>query len=189
MTSWSVAWTSGRVSFDNTAAQLADAATAQTQGSFSRWNLALARLQGLDAFNSVYLSVSGQGANGNLDSAQKMTMGGASTVRAYDSGTLSGDSGYFATVELRHNLGALWGGQWQAVAFADTARITLNAHVWIAGANRATLSGAGLGLNWSGLQHWNARIYIAQRLGNAPRLVASSSPASTRAWLEVSRGF
>lgn len=189
VTSWSVGWTGGHVGFDNIAAQLADAATANTQGNFSRWNLALARLQGLDASNSVYLSVSGQGASGNLDSAQKMTVGGASTVRAYDSGTLSGDSGYFATLELRHNLGALWGGQWQAVAFADTARVTLNERVWVAGLNRATLSGAGLGLNWSGLEHWNARIYVAQRLGSAPHLAASGTPPSTRAWVEVSRAF
>ena len=69
VTSWSTAWTSGRGGSDNAAAQLADAATAGTQGSFSRWNLALARLQGLDAANSVYLSVSGKGASGNLDSA------------------------------------------------------------------------------------------------------------------------
>ena len=34
--SWSLNWSAGRVAFDNPAARLADAATAHTQGSFSK---------------------------------------------------------------------------------------------------------------------------------------------------------
>ena len=185
--SWNLGWTSGRVGFDDSAAQLADAATARTQGGFSKWNANLARLQSLSPKNALYLAFSGQCANTNLDSAEKMSVGGPSTVRAYDVGALSGDTGYLGTAEFRHDLGSGWNGRWQAVAFVDTARVTVNKNVWVAGTNSATLSGAGVGLNWEGLNQWRARAYIAKRLGSTPTLVASS--ASTRAWVEISKGF
>ena len=185
--SWNLGWTSGRVGFDNSAAQLADAATARTQGGFSKLNANLARLQSLSPKNALYFAFSGQWANTNLDSAEKMSVGGPSTVRAYDVGALSGDTGYLATAEFRHDLGSAWNGRWQAVAFVDTARVTVNKNVWVAGTNSATLSGAGMGINWAGPNQWRAKAYIATRLGSTPTLVASS--ASTRAWVEISKGF
>lgn len=108
-------------------------------------------------------------------------------MRAYDVGALSGDTGYLGTAEFRHDLGSGWNGRWQAVAFVDTARVTVNKNVWVAGTNSATLSGAGVGLNWAGPNQWRAKAYIATRLGSTPTLVASS--ASTRAWVEISKGF
>ena len=187
---WALGWTAGRVGFDNEAAQLADAGAARTQGGFSKSNANLTRLQNLSPKSALYLAGSGQWANGNLDSSQKMTMGGPYTVRAYDTGALSGDTGYLGTAELRHDLGSAWNGRWQAVAFVDTARVTVNKNVWpgvTAGTNSATLSGAGVGLNWAGPQQWRVKTYIATRLGSAPTGVANS--ASTRAWVELNRGF
>jgi len=96
-------------------------------------------------------------------------------------------TGYLTTVELRHALGTAWGGQWQAVAFVDAARLTVNKSAWILGMNSANLSGAGVGMNWAGPQQWRVKTYIATRLGSVPKLVASS--ASTIAWFELSRGF
>src|SRR5271166_804264 len=58
--------TYGRLNFDNGAAQTADAATAMTQGSFSKWNLNLARLQQFTAADGVYLSFAGQWTSDNL---------------------------------------------------------------------------------------------------------------------------
>lgn len=73
--SWNLGWTSGRVGFDDSAAQMADAATARTQGGFSKLNANLARLQSLSPKNALYLAFSGQWANTNLDSAEKMSAG------------------------------------------------------------------------------------------------------------------
>jgi hemolysin activation/secretion protein len=184
---WNLGWTAGRVGFDSADAQVNDAGTAGTQGGFSKLNVSLARLQGLSPKSGLYLAVSGQWANGNLDASQKMAMGGPSSVRAYDASALSGDTGYLATAELRHALGAAWGGQWQTVAFVDTARVTVNKSTWVAGTNTATLSGAGVGVNYAGLKQWRAKTYIATRIGGPPTLVASS--ASTRVWVEISKGF
>ena len=184
---WSLGWTAGRVGFGNAAAQLADAETAGTQGGFSKWNANLARMQSLSPKNTLYFAFSGQWANTNLDASQKMSVGGPYSVRAYDTGSLSGDTGYLTTVELRHALGTALGGQWQLVAFVDAARVTVNKSAWIIGMNSANLSGAGVGMNWAAPQQWRVKTYIATRLGSVPKLVASS--ASTIAWFELSRGF
>jgi len=155
---WNVGWTTGRVGYDDEAAKLADAATARTQGGFSKWNASLARLQGLSQTNTLYLAFSAQWAGDNLDPSQKLPAGGPYTVRAYDMGAISGDSGYVGIVEFRHVLGTAWSGQWQAVAFVDSAHVSVNQNVWAAGTNRARLSGAGLGLNWAGPSQWSARV-------------------------------
>lgn len=185
--SWNLNWTSGRVGFDDTEAQLADAATAGTNGRFSKWSANLARLQSLSPKNALYLAFSSQWASTNLDSAEKTSAGGPAGVRAYDVGALSGDAGYLVTVELQHDLGLGWNGRWQAVAFFDNAHIRVNDAVWVAGPNSATLSGAGVGLNWMGPNQWRAKTYIATHIG-APPILAKNS-ASTSAWFEISRGF
>lgn len=191
LNTWNVGWTSGRVGFDNVAAQLADAATVSTQGSFSKWNANLARLQSLGSKNELFLTFSGQGAKANLDPSEKMIAGGPYTVRAYDMGAVSGDTGYLLTAEFRHDLGPVWRQrEWQAVVFVDKAHVTVNKKLWpsaAGGANSATLSGAGVGLNWSGRNQWSARTYIANPLGSTPELVGSK--ASIRAWVEIGKGF
>jgi len=187
ITTWSVGLTAGHVGFDDEAAKLADAATAKTAGGFSKWNASLARLQGLSPKNSLYLALTGQWANDNLDSSQKMIAGGPYTVRAYDMAALSGDSGYTGTVEFRRNLGSAWNSQWQAVVFVDTAYITVNHTTWAAGTNSAILNGAGVGLNWEGPAQWTGRVYLAARVGSTPELVGNTD--ASRGWIEIGKSF
>ncbi len=187
VSAWNVGWTSGRVGFDDAAAQQADAGSANTQGSFSKWNASLARLQSLGPKDGLYFALSAQWANTNLDASQKMTAGGPYTVRAYDTGAISGDTGYLGTLELRHDLDAAWHGKYQIVAFVDRAHVTINKTARVAGTNTATLSGAGVGLNWTGPQQWSAKAYIATRVGPNPVLVADTR--STRAWVEIGKRF
>lgn len=187
VSSWNVAWSTGRVGFDDMTAQTADATAAKTRGSFSKLNANVSRLHTLSPEDGVFLAFAGQWASTNLDASQKMSAGGPNTVRAYDTGAVAGDSGVLASIEWRHSLGGAWGGQWQAVAFVDSARVTVNKNTWTAGTNSASLSGAGLGLNWSGTDQWSARAYVAKPIGTHPVLVAGN--ASARAWVELRRGF
>ncbi len=184
---WTLGVTSGRVGFDDATAQQADAATARTRGPFSQWDASFGRLQRLTRQDELYIALSGQWASVNLDPSQKMVAGGSYTVRAYDMSALTGDIGVQASVELRHDLARSWHGQWQAVAFFDSERVRVNKNVWAPGANEATLSGAGMGLNWVGPDQLNARTYVAARLGSTPVLVGDSS--TTRAWVEISKRF
>lgn len=180
---WKLSWTSGRVGFDNAAARLSDAATAKTEGDFSKWDISVARLQSLNMKNALYFAASGQWANRNLDSAERMSIGGPATVRAYDMGAVSGDMGYVLNLELRHELAQ----DWQVLVFMDSAYVTANKNPWVTGTNTAMLDGAGLGLNWAGADRWTAKAYIAGRLGSAPVLVGNTS--ATRAWFEINKGF
>lgn len=187
VSSWSFAWTSGRVGFDNAAAQSVDARSARTDGRFEKLVGSFTRLQSLQGGDALYVSVSGQWANVNLDEAEKMAVGGPYSVRAYDMGTLSADLGYLLTAEWRHDLGHAGIGQWQGVAFADRAHVTVNKDPWASGANGASLGGAGVGLNLTAATRWNARVYVARRVGATPVLAGASS--ALHAWIEVGRAF
>jgi len=185
--SWNLAWTAGQLSFDDPSAQAIDAATARTEGGFSKWNVNLARLQALSDRNGLYLAFFGQWANSNLDSSQKMIAGGPYTVRAYALGAVSGDTGYLGTAEFRRALGTALEGQWEGVLFVDSAHVTVNTNPWVNTTNSATLSGAGAGLNWAGPNEWSARLYVAATIGAIPTLVGNT--ASGRAWVQVGKTF
>jgi hypothetical protein len=49
------------------------------------------------------------------------------------------------------------------------------------------LSGAGVGLNWTGPHRWSVKSDIAARLGATPKLVADTS--AVRAWIELDKVF
>lgn len=187
VTSWNVSVTPGQADFDNTEARAVDGVTARIEGHFTKWTANLDRLQTLSATDSLYVAVFGQWANRNLDASQQMVEGGIYTVRSYDMGALSADSGYLETVEIRHDLGTVWRGRWQALVFVDSAQVTVNKNPWEAGKNSATLSGAGVGLNCAGPNQWNIKADIAARLGATPALVAETS--SVRAWIELDKVF
>jgi hemolysin activation/secretion protein len=179
--------TQGRVDFDNGAAELADAATARTQGSFSKWIGAFNRLQNIDQSDALYVSLSGQASNTNLDASEKMVAGGAYTVRAYDMGALSGDSGILGNVEWRHELGRLSSGRMQGTVFFDSQHVTIDHTTWSAGPNNATLSGAGAGFNWFGTAGSSITAAVAIPVGGTPQLIGDNK--SLHAWIALNLVF
>lgn len=187
ITQWNLSRGEGRVGFDDPIAWISDSTTANTTGRYAKWQAGLSRLQRLDARSTLSLSWSGQLAEDNLDSSQKLSIGGPYSVRAYDAGVLSGDTGYQASVEWRRDLGRAGGGHWQGMVFVDSARVTINKRAWAAGKNDATLSGAGLGLSWTGPERLYAKAHVATPLGSKPALVGNVS--SVRAWLEIGKVF
>lgn len=184
---WSVAWTSGHTRFEDALAEAADAASAQTRGGFSKWNINASRIQNLAARDTLNLNAAAQWSDANLDSAEKMTIGGPYTVRAYDIGAVSSDVGYFASVELRHDFGAFASGRWQGLAFVDGAHVRIDRHPWVASDNTANLSGAGVGVIWNGPGAWSANLTVARRIGNVPSVLGTA--ASVRAWLVAGKAF
>ncbi len=145
---------------------------------------ALSRTQFLDPAHTLYLSIRGQWADGNLDPSRKMSIGGLNTVRAYDVGAVSGDRGYQATIEFHHTFSHS-SGQWQGVVFLDSARVTVNNTPWASGFNEATLKDVGAGLNWSDPNKWHARVSIAMPIGSKPEQLGETD--SVRTWLEIGR--
>jgi hemolysin activation/secretion protein len=186
---WALRWTQGKVGFDDADAQAANAATVNTQGNYSKWVASVSRSQRLGASTSVYVAASGQRASSNLDSSQKMTVGGPYGVRAYDAGVVSADSGELVSLELRQALGRPWDGQLTGLAFVDSARVTVNKNLWTGttGPNTARFSGVGLGLQWSGPQDWMAKAHVAVPVGTIP--VLTDSDRSPRVWFQAQKGF
>ena len=183
----------GRVGFDDATAAALDASTADTAGGFGRATWALSRTQALGAGVSAVLSMNGQWAQKNLDSGQKFSIGGTTSVRAYRSGVLSGDGGAFGSLELRYILPLPQTmeptGIWQVAAFVESAMVQTNKNPWSSGSNEASLNGAGLGLNWQGTGGVSGRIFIAASLGELPSQLAGSESTHTNAWWEMSWAF
>lgn len=134
----------GRLRIHSPAAAAQDAATARTQGSFTRLAWALSHLQSVGLGSQVFASYAGQRANRNLDSAEKFAIGGPRAVRAYGSGEASGDEADLLSLEWRQQFTPAV----QGVLFHDIGRLRFNHTPFDAGAARhRTLSGLGIGLN------------------------------------------
>jgi hemolysin activation/secretion protein len=177
----------GRLGFDEVAAQAADAATARTQGSYTHWNASLTRLQNLSAATRLYVSLSGQHSNRNLDSSEQFLLGGSNSVRGYDVSSIAGASGWLGTVELRHDLPFDCAGHCEGSLFVDHGSLRVNAEPWTRDPNRANLSSAGVGFNWIGTSPWQLQVQLATPIGAVPALLGKRG--SARAWLQVARGF
>ncbi len=184
VTSFTASYSRGRLRLEG-ATLATDAATAQTNGGYGKANLTVLRLQNINDRTSLYLSASAQWASKNLDSSEKMALGGPGAVRAYPPGEASSDRAQIFTAELRRTLNR----QWQLVGFIDAAHGTTNQQRWTAatGPARRSLSGAGVGLNWANEQGWSVRASYARRLGGER---ATAEPdRGGRLWLSASKAF
>lgn len=190
LTSYAVNWSLGDLNVKTPAVRAIDAVTARTNGSYQKLSFEVARLQGLSGTFSLYGEARGQLASKNLDSSEKMELGGAYGVRAYPEGEAYGDQGYILTAEARMQLArpSEWtGGQMQAALFVDTGSVTLNKSPWVAGSNERTLSAVGVGLTWADTRNLVVKASYATKLGNDR---ATSAPdRSGRVWVQISKFF
>ena len=144
----------GNLSLNNAIRQTEDqdAATgAHTNGGFDKLVFSAQRLQQLVPSLNGMFSVSGQITNKNLHPAEKFSIGGENTVRAFPVGELVGDQGYTATTELRYAIPGLKIGKLDVVStlFYDYGQVTQNHDNSLikTSNNKRTISGYGLGLN------------------------------------------
>jgi hemolysin activation/secretion protein len=188
--SFSAGWSIGNLDIESPAERAADALSARSNGGFSKLQASVARLQSVSGPLSLYASVRGQLAFDNLDSSEKMELGGAYGVRAYPEGEAYGDQGYVATVEARLMLSrwaAALPGQLQLIGFVDVGEVEYSKDPWFAGSNHASRSGFGAGLTWFGPHDLALKASYARKLGDA---VTTSGPdRDGRAWFHISKLF
>lgn len=180
--SFSVAWTHGQLNLDGLPAQQFDAATANTQGRFDKVNPTIARSQSLGERFNLFAQLQGQWTNSNLDSAEKLCLGGAYGVRAYPQGETCGDQGLLANVELRYALTEAW----QVSTFVDHGEVRLNKHPWTRDNNHRRLSGTGIGISWA-TANWQVNAVTAWKIGNEK--AQSDVERSPQMWVQVVRYF
>jgi hemolysin activation/secretion protein len=151
----------------------------RTAGRYTKVNFDFSRWQNLNPRLNFLFESSGQWANKNLDSSEKLYLGGNKGVRAYPQGEASGDQGYLVRGELRWDLPdpAL-----QLALFVDTGHIMVNKNpLPKAGDNGCTLSGAGLGVIASSTKDYTVRLDYAWKLGS--HAVTSEHDRRGRWWL------
>ena len=186
----SLSWTSGELDIQSPLERDADALSARSQGGFNKLQYAFSRLQTVSGPLSIYGAVRGQLATDNLDSSEKMELGGAYGVRAYPEGEAYGDEGFVATVETRLMLDQ-WTqsvpGQFQLIAFVDGGEVDFAHDPWFPGSNHARRSGGGIGINWFGPDDLIIRASYARRFNDQ---VSTSGPDETgRAWFQIVKLF
>lgn len=191
---WRLALTLGKARLGVDAAL--DAAGPDTAGTFARLAGELRRDQRLGGNFFLRARLSGQLADGNLDSSQKFGLGGAYGVRGYPADDGQGDAGVLLQLELHRPLAHGFDG----FVFFDGGRIRQHQDPWAGWDTRASgnngygLAAAGIGLNWNHPAGWQASLVIAQPLGNNP---GSGVPGhnqdggetGTRTWLTLARRF
>ena len=130
LNSFSLTYTEGVLALNPTALATADLGVTglRTQGQFAKLNFDVRRLQLLSENINLLLSINGQFSNKNLASAEKMSLGGASGVRAYPTGQGIGDQGFIFTTELRYNVPKfqILSGDLTFFGFYDAGRVQVN---------------------------------------------------------------
>lgn len=173
MTLWGLNVTSGSVDLSATPTNEATDSDGpgkigpKTAGGYTKLGYSLARLQRLSDTTTLWASLSGQFADKNLDSSEKLTLGGPSGVRAYPVVEGSGDDGYNVTLELRYNLTS----QWQLTGFYDYGFIHQSHNASYTGAplvNDASLRGVGLGVAFTESGRYSVKATLSQRIGDNP---------------------
>jgi hemolysin activation/secretion protein len=164
-----------------------------TESRYTKLNLSLSRLQSVTDSLSVFVFASAQSTNKNLDSSEKMYLGGATGVRAYPASEGGGSEGNTLTLELRqrldHNL-ALTG-------FYDYGWVRANRDNNVASPanpNGYNLQGYGVSLAWQASTSIDVKATLAKRVGNNPAAQANGTDGDgtkkvTRLWLSTGIAF
>ena len=186
VTLYNLALARGRLSMDPISL-LIDEASVNSNGTFTRFDYTLNRLQRLNDSNSLSLALSGQFASKNLNSSEQFSLGGAYGVRAYPQGESAGDEGVLATLELRHS----FSGRLQGSLFYDAGKIKTSRipSPYLTESNTRFLSGAGVGINamFAGGQ-FKADL-AARGSGGQPTAEPTTMDRKIRLWAELTKLF
>ncbi len=187
----------GRVHLADSPNAAADASAAHTAGAFHKIDASYNREQSVNSQLSWYLQGSAQWADRNLDSSEKVYLGGASGVRAYPSNEAGGTIGTTATTGLR------WRGDqgYTVAAFADWGRIQVyKTNLDATGkplspTNTQILKGYGLTLGWRSAQGHELAATWSRRHGLNPAANLATGADSdgthtlNRLWLSAALSF
>ena len=188
LTTFALRIESGSLQVETPSAKAIDDLTARTDGSFSKLGYSLARYQRLTTNTLLSVALSGQRASKNLDSVEKMSLGGPYGVRAYPVGEAAGDDVFLATAEIRYEVAqTALPGKLNLIGFYDTGKSSINHNPYASGDNVRTLSGAGFGISLAKTRNFESQLSYASRVGNT--LPANTADKSSQYWLQLSKTF
>ena len=171
----------------------------KTNGSFNKQNLQLSRIQQLPEKFTLNFVGDAQFASKNLDTSEKMSLGGPSGVRAYPSGEASGDEGYRYSLDLRYSLGNFpYFGDVTPLIFYDYGRIKQYKNKDVSTSsvtnNEYSLSGYGLGLEAANSNNFSLKFIAAHTNGSNPGASTQGKDSDgrsndTRYWILANLNF
>ncbi|WP_145932316.1 ShlB/FhaC/HecB family hemolysin secretion/activation protein [Yersinia bercovieri] len=183
--------TAGHLSLDDEFSQSINSLTG-ISGTFARFNYRVGHDQGFGAYFSFFNQFTGQMASKNLDSSQKLLLGGPLAVRAYGIGEGAVDKGTLFTTELRVRWQPplpLWAGTDNQVTFAAFFDQGWGSYYRqpIEGIpkNNINLSGFGSYITLARPADYSLNLTWAQRTGQA----ATSPPDNHQFWLSAYKMF
>ena len=171
---------------------------AKTNGSFEKSALQLLRIQRVTEKLNLQLLANAQFANKNLDSSEKLSLGGATGVRAYPSGEASGDEGRKVSIDAKYNVksGTQFGDIIASVfydygkirQYKDTLDITMTTP------NEYSLEGWGVALDLIAAGKYNVKVGWADAIGGNPGKTSSGNNSDgkgdlSRYWFLASMQF
>ncbi|MBS1191247.1 MAG: polypeptide-transport-associated domain protein, ShlB-type [Rhodocyclaceae bacterium] len=172
----------GDLGLDPASAAL-DGAGLRTRGDYTKVAYQAMRLQRFTDSLHLKGQLSGQSAQKNLDSSEKLSLGGAYGVRAYPQGEAASDDAWLLNLELRYAPAPAW----QLIGFYDAASGRIS-HERLPGTSRNSrwLSGAGVGMTWSQAADLSFQAFAAWRTAAGPQ---SDNDRSPRFWLQGVKHF
>ena len=189
----SLTFMEGHVDLGDSPNETADALTTDTGGSFQKFNLTVSRTQTVTARFALFGSLSGQFSNKNLDSSQKLYLGGAAGVRAYPADEGGGSEGVLLNLEARERLPA----GFNVVGFFDWGSVRINKDndfVGAASPNTVDLKGAGLSVGWAASFGLSLKATVARSIGTNPNPTSTDddqdgSHVENRVWVQATMPF
>ncbi len=155
-----------------------------TAGNFSKFTLQGARLQYLAPKLSLFVSGGMQRASKNLDTYEKLSLGGPKAVRAYATGEVLVDDGWLATMELRYAPRP----EATLFAFYDAAHGDLfHQPRPFDGDLGRSLRGYGVGINWSKPGQVTMNLSVAWR-GTGPGMT-DGGDRNPRVFWSIQKAF
>lgn len=133
----------------------------ETEGGFAHVNYNLSRLNAIGPQTTVFVGLAGQVAGRNLDSVEKVSLGGPRGVRAYAPSEISADEGHILNAELRFSVTP----ELSLQGFYDwgMARRNHSPDDAFDLDNRIALRGYGLGVFWGAANGFSLRASLAWR--------------------------
>lgn len=172
----SLQWSNGRVS-PNT--RVLDEST---KGQFSKWLLSVGRVQTLKPGLNLFATGQIQRANKNLDSSEKLFLGGAYGVRAYPGSEGAASEGESLSLELsqrlQEGLNINFFYDWAHARDPQASEAALRSY---------NLRGYGVSATWQTTSQLQLKATAAQRLGDAPQ--STNTFSASRLWLNATLSF
>jgi hemolysin activation/secretion protein len=183
----------GNVNLEGSPSLQTDQTGVKTGGEFNKVRVAATWSEPITPQTSAFISYTGQLADKNLDSSEKMQLGGMNGVRAYPTGEGSGADGQLLQFELRHNLES----GINLTGFYDWGQIWLQHDPNYPGGpqhNRNTYKGFGASVGYTNDDGVNFRATWARRQGHNPNPTQTGTDQDgsrdrNRFWLQVTVPF